>query len=118
MHLNHSPPATDAESFKHKGGMGQLLSALQSKLTQSSRSKTAVGTEAGVAEDRGLLAQGGRWTARTTRSKGDTASKEVGQGSEDSTKAEARGLEASPKRGKGSEPHAAVATIPYPPGGS
>lgn len=54
VRLNHSPPAPDAEPFKHKGGTGQLLSAVRSKLTQSSRSRTAVGTEAGVAEDRGL----------------------------------------------------------------
>lgn len=58
-----------AESFKHKGGMGQLLSALQSKLTQSSRSRIALGMEAGVAEDRGLGM--GRGTARTTKNEVD-----------------------------------------------
>lgn len=57
--------------------------------------------EAGVA-DRGLST--GRETTRTTGSKGDKTGKDVGQGSEDSTAGEARGLEASPKRRKGPEP--------------
>ena len=118
VHLDHSPQAPDAESFKHKGGRGQLLPALQSKLTQSSRSRTAVGMEAGVSENRGLKT--GRDT-RMTGSTGDRTGKEGGQGSEDRAaktgqQAEARGLEASPKRKK--EPYVAAATIPKPPGGS
>lgn len=74
-----------AESFKHKGGMGQLLSALQSKLTQSSRSRTAVGLEAGVAEDRGLGTGGRQQGGQRTKEADEGRGGEVGWGSEGST---------------------------------
>lgn len=74
-----------AESFKHKGGMGQLLSALQSKLTQSSGSRTAVGMEAGMAEDRGLSTGGRQQGGQRTKETDQGRRGGVGWGSEGST---------------------------------
>lgn len=77
-----------------------------------------MGTEAGVAEDRGLGT--GRQTARTTENKGDRRGKEKWGGAvKTAQQAEARGLEASPERRKGPEQKAAAtSTIPCLPGGS
>lgn len=91
-------PGSQCRVLKHKGGMGQLLSALQSKLTESSRSGTEAGMEAGAAEDRGLST--GREVARTPESTGDRTGRE-GRGGAVKTAQQTRGSPEEEERSRG-----------------
>lgn len=107
MHLDHSPQAPEAESFKHKEGMGQLFSALQSKLTQRDQGLQWEGRRGG----RGQRSQHreGDGPARMTESKGEGAARSGDWA-----------VKTAEQAGSGDsrpEPHAAVATPPRP-GGS
>lgn len=90
LHLDHPPQAPEAESFKHKEGIGQLFSALQSKLTQRDQGLQWEGRRGGRGQG---SAQGGRWTGKDDREQRRSV-KEWGSGSEDSRAGREWGLEA------------------------
>lgn len=77
VHLGHSPQAPEAESFKHKQRMGQLFSALQSKLTQRDQGLQWEGRRGGRGQR--IQHREGDGPARMTESKGEAARSGDGQ---------------------------------------